>query len=167
MKRFLALLAIPVLLVLAAPVMGADLLLATDLITVNRDGTQDIGDLNIATDGTITFQIDEASTGWRLQETHLYVGDEAPARSRPARFPYKHVRLGGVASDAYVVDFAAADLNCDGVIYVAAQAELVRQIVVNPRIRRPILAHETAWAQGDEPIGRSRATYIAVYLRIG
>jgi len=90
------------------------------------------------------------------KETHLYVGDEAPAKSAPGKFPYKHEELGGVASDAYSVDLAAADLDGDGIVYIAAHAGLIMQIGVDPETGEPIYADETAWAEGDEPIGKGK-----------
>ena len=158
MKKMLSLLVIPVLIMgMVTPVLAqASLPYTTDLIADGRDTALDVGDLTVATDGTITFQVDEASTDWRLEETHLYVGDEAPAKSSPGKFPYKNEELGGVASDVYVVDLAAADLNGDGIVYVAAHAELIMQIGVDPETGEPIYADESAWAKGDEPIGKGK-----------
>ena len=135
MKRILALLVTPILIViLVTPVLAqVSLPSTTDLIADGRDTALDVGDLTVALDGTSTFQIDEASTDWRLAETHLYVGDEAPAKSSPGKFPYKNEELDGIASDSYVVDLAAADINGDGIVYIAAHAELIMQIGIDPK----------------------------------
>jgi len=166
MKKILALLAIPILMVaLVTPVLAqATLPFTTDLIADGRDTALDVGDLTVAADGTITFQIDEASTDWRLAETHLYVGDAAPKTSSPGRFPLKHEELGGVLADVYNVDLAAADVNGDGTVYIAAHAELVMLIGVDPDTGEPIYAYETAWAQGDQSIGKGKnwATFFSV-----
>ena len=170
MKRILASLVIPVLMVvLVTPVLAqVSLPYTTDLIADGRETALDVGDLNVAADGTITFQIDEASTDWRLEETHLYVDDEAPAKSAPGQFPYKHEELGGVASDAYSVDLVAADVNGDGIVYIAAHAGLIMQIGEDPETGEPIYADETAWAQGDESIGKGKnwATFFSVMVPV-
>jgi len=159
MKKLIMLLLVATLAVAMIPTVvmaQASLPFTTDLIADGRDTALDVGDLTVGNDGTITFQIDEASTDWRLEETHLYVGDEAPAKSAPGKFPYKHEELGGVASDAYSVDLAAADLDGDGIVYIAAHAGLIMQIGVDPETEEPIYADETAWAEGDEPIGKGK-----------
>jgi hypothetical protein len=160
MKRILTLLVIPALMViLVTPVLAqVGLPYTTDLIADGRGETPlDVGDLDVAADGTITFQIVETDPphGWLLEETHLYVGDEAPAKSAPGRFPYKHEELGGVVSDTYSVDLAAADVDGDGIIFIAAHAGLIMLIGEDPDTG-PIYADETAWAQGDEPIGKGK-----------
>lgn len=159
MKKLIVLLLVATLAVAMIPTVvmaQASLPFMTDLIADGRDTALDVGDLDVDTDGTITFQIDEASTDWRLEETHLYVGDEAPAKSAPGQFLYKHEELGGAASDVYIVDLAAADLDGDGIVYVAAHARLIIQNGVDPDTGDPIYVYETAWAQGDEPIGKGK-----------
>lgn len=162
MKRILSLLVIPVLMaIMVTPVLAqVSLPYTTDLIADGRETALDVGDLTVAADGTVTFQIDEASTDWRLEETHLYVGDEAPVKSSPGQFPLKHEELGGVVADVYSVDLAAADVNGDGIVYVAAHAGLVRQVQIgiDEITGEPIYADETetAWAQGDEAIGKGK-----------
>lgn len=168
MKRFLAFLVIPVLMVaVVTPVLAqVSLPFTTDLIADGRDTALNVGDLTVDIDGAITFQIDEASTDWRLEETHLYVGDEPPAKSSPGRFLLKHEDLGGVLSDVYNIDLVAADLDGDGIVYVAAHAGLIMQISVDPETQEPIYAYETAWAQGDESIGKGKnwATFFSVVI---
>lgn len=168
MKRILALLVVPVLIVvMLTPVLAQESLpFTTDLIADGRETALDVGNLTVATDGTVTFQIDEASTDWRLEETHLYVGDEPPAKSAPGKFTYKHEELGGNASDVYNVDLAAADFDGNGIVYIAAHAELIMQIGVDPETGEPIYADESAWADGDEPIGKGKnwATCFSVQL---
>ena len=126
----------------------------------------DIGNLMVDTDGKITFQIDRSGTDWRLAVTYLYVGDEPPVKNAPGQYPYKH-KLDGAGSDVYYVDLEAADLNGDGIVYVAGHAELTAQIGIDPVTGEPIYADENAWAQGDKSIGRgrNRAPYAAVILK--
>jgi hypothetical protein len=125
----------------------------------------DIGNLTIDTDGTVTFRIDESGSDWRLTATHLYIGDEPPAQSPPAQYPYKH-KLDGAGSDVYHVDLEAADVNGDGIVYIAGLAELKAQIGVDPVTGEPIYTGETALALGERSIGRGRrrAPYAAVVL---
>ena len=168
MKRLLSLLAIPVLLALVVtPALAQSLLpITTDLIADGRGDAPDVGDLSVAADGTVTFQIDEAATDWLLDETHLYVGDEAPSKSAPGKFNYKSEELGGVAAVTYDVDLAAADENGDGIVYIAAHAALIMEAGIDPDTGEMLYETESAWAQGDEAIGKGKnwATCFAVDL---
>jgi hypothetical protein len=163
MKRLLVLLTVPILmLVLAAPAFAQ--LHTTDLIADGRETALDVGDLVIDSDSanlTVTFQIDEANVAWLLEETHLYIGDNAPSKHSPGRFPYKHEELGGATSDSYSIDLlelAKIDENGDGdgYVYIAAHAGLIMQTGEDPDTGEPIFDYETAWAQGNEPIGKGR-----------
>jgi hypothetical protein len=166
MKRYLLLVAIPALVAtLVAPALAqASLPFTTDLIADGRDTAEDVGDLTVEADGTVTFQIDEAGTDWRLAETHLYVGDMAPRKSSPGKFTFKNEDLGGEVTDVYSVNLAAADADGDGEVYVAAHAELIMQIGVDPETGEPVFIDESAWAQGDKAIGKGSnwATCFAV-----
>ena len=171
MKKLLILMLVAALVIAAIPTVvmaQASLPFTTDLIADGRGEALDVGDLTVDADGTITFQIDEANTDWRLDETHLYVGDLAPAKSAPGKFPYKDEELGGVSSVAYSVDLAAYDADGDGIVYVAAHAALIMQIGEDPDTGEPIYDYESAWAQGDEAIGKGRnwATCFAVTVPV-
>jgi hypothetical protein len=151
----------------ASPILAqVNLPFRTDLIIDNGKTVSDIGDLTVNSDGTVIFQIDEAGTDWRLEETCLYVGDEPPVKIKPDKFPYKHEMLGAIASDIYYINFIAADLNGDSIVYIAAQAGLTRQTSVNPKSNKPTIANETAWAQGDELTGKGKNSikYFSVTL---
>jgi hypothetical protein len=158
MKRFLPLLMMPVLMmVLAVPALAQESLpYTTNLIVDERNAEIDVGDFTVNVDGTMIFQIDESSTDWRLEGTSIYVSD-SPPRGMMMRFRNQHTRLNGATSDVFNIDLSAIDRNGDGLVYVAAQAELVRQTRIGPRSRWPIFtARTTAWAQGDENVGRGR-----------
>ena len=159
MKKLIMLLLVATLLVAMIPTVvmaQASLPFTTDLIADGRDTALDVGDLTVDTDGTITFQIDEVNTDWLLEETHLYVGDKAPVKSAPGKFPYKNEVLGGESSVVYSVDLAAYDVDGDGIVYVAAHAALIMQIGEDPDTGEPIYDYESAWAQGDEAIGKGK-----------
>jgi hypothetical protein len=169
MKRILVLITLPILMLIMVTPVLAQTPYTTDLIADGRDTALDVGTLIVDTNSdnlTVTFQIDEASVDWRLEETHLFVGDEVPAKSAPGKFPYKQEGLGSATSDIYEIDLAAADQNDDGVVYIAAHAALIRQAGVDPVTGDPIFEDETAWAQGEEPIGKGKnwATYFVVQL---
>jgi hypothetical protein len=155
----------------ASPVLAqVDLPYTSNIIIYDGKTESDIGDLTVNYDGTVTFQIDEAVTDWRLAETYLYVGDVPPVKIRPAKFPNQHEGLGGSLSDIYNINFAAADLNGDGIVYIAAYVGLVKQTVVNLKTGKIKIAYETAWAQGDEFAGKGKnwITFFSSYvLRIG
>jgi hypothetical protein len=170
-KKLIMLVLVAALSVAAIPaaVMAQESLpFTTDLIADGRDTALDVGNFTVAANGTITFEMAEDDTDWRLEETHLYVGDDAPAKSAPGRFTYKHEELGGVGSDVYTVNLTAADSNGDGIVYIAGHAGLIMQIGVDPDTGEPIYADETAWAQGDEAIGRGKnwATCFSVTVAV-
>ena len=121
----------------------------TNLIAEGRDTAEDVGDLEVDFSGTslnVTYVIDEFGTDWRLAETHLYVGDSAPSKSSPGKFSYKHEDLEGVLGDSYTVSLVDMDLDEDGIVYIAAHAELQQEVVIDDI---PTTIYETAWAQGD------------------
>jgi len=169
-KSLIMLLALPVLLAsLVTPVAADDAFYSTNL-NIGRDAV-DVGDFTTTLSGdinddpqiTFTYLIDVANTDWRLDETHLYVGDAPPTKSAPGRFPYKDENLGGVVSDEYAFNLSEIDLDGDLIVYVAAHAQLTRQTGVD-EAGEPIYAYETTWAQGDNPIGKGKnwATYFVL-----
>ena len=103
MKRILVLFAIPILLLtLVTPVFAqVGLPYTTDLIADGREAALDVGDLSIDVNGTVTFQIDEGNVDWRLEETHLYVGDEAPDKHSPGSWPPIPLPAGIFYPDLY------------------------------------------------------------------
>ena len=60
--------------------------------------------------------------GWKLYETHLYLGTTPPAKSAPGRFPYKHDSLSGVTSDPYTVPLADLGADYGDTLYIATHA---------------------------------------------
>jgi hypothetical protein len=138
-------------LILASPVLAVTP--DTAQLIVGRDGALDVGELTIEISSvniSVTYTIDEAATDWRLEETHLYIGDEMPDKHSPGKFPYKNEDLGGVASDNHSIALAEADVDGDGIVYVAAQAELIMQDGVDPETGEPIYIYESTWAQVGE-----------------
>jgi len=105
----------------------------------------DVGTLNVEIDGdgnlVVTYNITDLE--WELLETHLYVGTEAPTKSAPGRFPYD--AIDGV----YEIDLGA-DFPGAVTLYIAAQAEVRKQIGVDPDTLEPIYQEETAWAEGTQ-----------------
>ena len=79
-------------LVMAAPALAVTPN-AAQLIADGRDTALDVGELTIELiddNILIVYTIDGAATEWRLEETHLYVGNEAPEKHSPGKFPYKN-----------------------------------------------------------------------------
>lgn len=81
-----------------------------------------VGTVTISDDGsqlTATFAITE--DGWYLTTTHLYVGDEAPKKSAPGQFPYKHEGIHAT-TDTFVVPIVPVTTY-----YVAAHADVLNE----------------------------------------
>ena len=82
-----------------------------------------------------------AENGWALEETHVYVGTEAPTKSAPGRFPFKHEKLDGAVSDAYVIDLSDYDVDCSSDLFIAVHAVVYGA--------ENDYGEETAWGEGD------------------
>ena len=67
----------------------------------------------------ITF---ETTDGWKLYETHLYLGTTPPEKSAPGQFPYGHDSLPGVTSDSYTVPLTDLGADYGDTLYIAAHA---------------------------------------------
>jgi hypothetical protein len=141
-----------VLTVSAVPVFAA----APDTARLIADGRGDATDvgaltLDVSTDTiTVTFTIDETATELLLDEAHLYVADTPPAKHSPGKFPYKTEDLGGVLSVSFNVPVSEADVDSDGIVYVAAHAALIMQDGVDPDTGDPVFVYESSWAQVGE-----------------
>jgi hypothetical protein len=146
-------------LMIVSPVQAqVDLPYTTNLLVSARGQAQDVGDLTVEANGTVSFLIDESASDWRLSETTVYVSDTPSIRGMWGNRVYRHSRLNGTVSDYYVIDLTAMDRNGDGIVYISAQAELAQPTTArNPRSRRPIITmsnRTTAWAEGEESMGR-------------
>jgi len=152
----------------ASPVMAqVNIPYTTNIITDSGKTAVNVGVFSVGTDGTVTFQIDEAGTNLRLSDTQLYVGDTPPVKVKPDKFPYKHAGLGGAASDAYIIDLVAADINIDGIIYIAAHVDLITPTGAALNHGKSNVASDTAWAQGDELTGNGKNQIIYFSVQRG
>jgi len=137
MKRFIILSI--VLLVLAGFAMTS---LAAEVVTLFADQDVDVGTLTVDIingDLVVTYAI---SAPWVLGETHLYVGESAPKKSAPGRFPY-----GPEEAVVGVYTIPLDDFNGATILYIAAQAEVTHSTEIDPDT--DVLREETAWADGD------------------
>lgn len=87
-----------------------------------------VGDVEFDDDGT-TLTVDALidGDGWLITESHLYVGDAAPKKAAPGRFPYKSVGLSDF-SDHYEIalsDFGASSGDTLAVAYHAVVHEII------------------------------------------
>ena len=97
---------------------------------------------------------------WKLYETQLYVGTNAPTNSAPGQFPYKHQSLGGISSDTFVIPLT--DLNglgggCD------SNAQKTINIAAHAVVKKPG-QEETGWGAGTR-FDKGWAMYFTVELR--
>ena len=141
---------------IAAPVWAQ----AESTVTLWAGKEIDAGNVTVALEsGNLT--VDFATIdGWELQETHLYVGTEAPVKSAPGRFPYSHEGLpAGSYADSYSIPLSELGVQAGDTVYIAAHAELVKFIGLDEE-GNPIYAEETGWADGAPiPPGRNWAMY--------
>lgn len=74
---------------------------------------------------------DTTSSGWTMQATHLYVSKNAPTKSAPGRFPFKHEGLDNVTVDVYEIPLSQL-LCSDKKLYIAAHADTCEQTACVP-----------------------------------
>lgn len=120
-----------------------------DLITDGGDNPTDVGDLKITYDAeefNVEYIIDAP---WEIVETHVYIGDVAPVKSNPGKFPYE-------AGDIVY------DVELEESVYIAAYAEIRIQTGLD-EFGNPVYVYEGVWAQTgtDYEIGKGAnwATY--------
>jgi hypothetical protein len=82
-----------------------------------------VGTLDVEYDGSTAVVTYNMNTGYTMEETHLYVGNEPLPKDvngnytvAPGQYPYIHESLGGATSDTYTVTGLSGD------IYVVAHA---------------------------------------------
>ena len=97
-----------------------------------------VGTLTVAIDGANLIITFETIDGWKLYETHLYLGITPPAKSAPGQFPYGHDPLPGVTSDQYTVSLSELGATHGQTLYIAAHAVVCKCGC----------GCETAWAEG-------------------
>jgi hypothetical protein len=89
----------------------------------------------------VTYALDAAALaqGWRIHETHLFIGSDASAipvnragNPVPGRFPYGEVDLGGIESWGHCVSFE--ELGATGTVVVAAHSVIRRHETITPTL---------------------------------
>ncbi len=125
---------------------------------VAGNGRQVVGSVSIANDDNTVFVTFSTRDGWKLEDTHLFVGASAEAipvnqagNPVPGRFPYAAAHGAGVTSYTYAI--ARSTLGSADPVIVAAHAD----VALGDR-------QEGAWAGGTDaeriaPRG-SWATYV-------
>ncbi len=146
MKKFIV---ISIVLLMLA---GFAITSSADVVTLLADQDLDVGTLTVEVIGddlVVTYAI---TAPWVLGETHLYVGELAPKKSAPGRFPYGP---DDVAEEGkYVIDLE----GFTGTLYIAAQAEVTNPDEIDPDTGLP--REESLWANGTQiRSGKNWATY--------
>ncbi|TGC09218.1 hypothetical protein CUN85_07595 [Methanolobus halotolerans] len=85
----------------------------------------------------------KTTDGWKLHDTHLYVGTEEPNKHAPGQFPYKSGKLSEVTSYTYKIPLSDIVSDCEKgdkeIVYLAAHAD----------VKKSGAGSETAWGEGD------------------
>lgn len=121
-----------------------------NLITDGGDNPTDVGDLHVSYYNGV-FHIEyTVDAPWEVVQTHVYIGEEEPAKSAPGRFPYS------AGSISITID--------EFPVFIAAHAEIRMDTGDLDEYGNPIYAYESVWAQdgvSDESIGKGAnwATY--------
>lgn len=115
----------------------------TDLIA-GQDWYSPAGVLTVQDNGKKLYITLETYGDWIIEETHLYVGLDAPVKSAPGRFPFA---LGGQTE--YVIPLGGL-VGCGDILYIAAHSV----------VSQDGLSSETAWADSyGIPFGKGWAMY--------
>ena len=133
MKKFIVLSIVLLMLAGFAITSSARILLAGQNIEVGTLTVEVVG-TNLVVTYAITAQC------WVLGDTHLYVGQVAPAKSAPGQFPYGPEDV--VNNEVkYVIPLADLDAVAGDTLSIAAHAEVEKTCGC-------FLREETAWAYG-------------------
>ena len=112
-------------------------------VTLWADQDLDVGTLTVEVVGTdlvVTYAI---TAPWVLGETHLYVGELAPKKSAPGRFPYG---AEDAVDGVYTIPLADLDAEAGDTLFIAAQAEVENPDEIDPITGLP--REESVWADG-------------------
>ncbi|ODS39880.1 MAG: hypothetical protein A7315_10280 [Candidatus Altiarchaeales archaeon WOR_SM1_79] len=93
--------------------------------------------------------------GWEIIETHVYVGAEPPTKSALGKFGYKHEDPPNVTHDCYNIPLSEIDGLCSmgeetDTLFIAAHAELQKEVECPPDVEPPCYREETGWGNGTE-----------------
>ena len=112
-------------------------------VTLWADQDVNVGTLTVEVVGTdlvVTYAI---TLPWVLGDTHLYVGDSAPTKSAPGRFPYgADDAVGGI----YTIPLADLGAEAGDILFIAAQAEVTNPDEIDLITGLP--REESVWADG-------------------
>ncbi len=112
-------------------------------VTLFADQDVDVGTLTVERIGDNLIVTYAITAPWVLGETHLYVGDSAPTKSAPGRFPYgPDDAVGGI----YTIPLADLDAEAGDILFIAAQAEVTNPDEIDPDTGLP--REESVWADG-------------------
>lgn len=111
------------------------------------------GELRVCDDGfDLSVTYDSTATGWAFTSTHLHVGDDAPKKAAPGRFPYAHEDIFDDV-DRYTLSLAELGAGHGDELIIAAHADVVGATYTEPDLgllpEVPDLATVTPTAQGD------------------
>ena len=90
----------------------------------------DAGTIIVGNDKENLYVTFTTKDGWKMKETHLYVGNVKPTQSAPGQLGNQHENLGGATVDTYTFPLS----EFDGCLFIAAHADV---------------GTETAWGAGD------------------
>jgi hypothetical protein len=129
----------------------------TNLLINDHNEVIDAGDVTMNVYGMLSFNVEGSGTGWLLEETRVYIGDEPPVKIKVADFQYVHEGLGGAGSDVFYLDLRAADLNGDGIVYISAWAEVTSQVSGTSLSAKKVrTVTDTAMGQGEASTGKGK-----------
>lgn len=100
----------------------------------------DIGNIIVGNDTENLYVTYQTKDGWEMKETHLYVGEFAPAKSAPGQFPYKTNHKPAVTEFTYVIPLE----TLPACMIIAAHA--ATQKVVGGEV----VDEQTGWGQGEQ-----------------
>lgn len=87
---------------------------------------ENVGNAIIAVDGDNLVVTYEATGGWSMLDTRLYLGTMPPTDPHDwLGFPYGHPGLGEVTTDAYTVPLADLGVECEETLYISTYARMI------------------------------------------
>lgn len=116
-------------------------------VTLFAGQTINSGTVSVTNDADFIYVTYTSTNGWKITQTHLYVGECAlipvnnPGNPMPGQFPYKTTHTGGVTSFTYQVPIGTIGLGYCGCI--AAHA-----VVVKLNAAGQVIEQQTGWGNG-------------------
>jgi hypothetical protein len=150
--------------------MLALLSVVASAVTLTAGQSIDAGTVTVSHDGVNLYITYETIDGWELVETHLAVATSSEVIPQtkngnpiPGKFTYSMEHDPAVTEYTYEITL---EWVIGTKLYIAAQAEVRKQIGVDESTGDPIYQEETGWGEGSEFAGKNWAMFFTFVVDV-